>query len=328
MPDSLLGVVAFVLTGTLSALAVGWVRSHALRRGLLDRPNERSSHQVAKPRGGGLGLVLTVLVMIPVVAPEARTLAALLSAAGVASVAAIGWMDDRGGVAVRLRLLVHVLAGCAVLPLTSGLPLPAVIVWLGPIWWVFWTVSAINVVNFVDGIDGIIGLQVLVFATFVAITADAGGLAQLSALVLGGASLGFLLWNWSPARIFMGDVGSGALGVLVVVVGALRLREPGADFIAVYSTLLPIFLDAAVTIVRRIRRREHLSVAHRSHLYQRIANGGAGHALVAGGYAATSVACGVAATLTSVSGITLLLLLLSGCAALWVLAERMFARAA
>jgi UDP-N-acetylmuramyl pentapeptide phosphotransferase/UDP-N-acetylglucosamine-1-phosphate transferase len=157
-------------------------------------------------------------------------------------------------------------------------------------WWVFWTVSSINVTNFLDGIDGMIGLQGLVFGLHVARLDSGQGSASIMAAALAGSAVGFLAWNWAPAKIFMGDVGSAALGMLLVVTGVLAQRTGQWPVSVVFLPLYPIFLDAAATLFRRWRRGDSLTQAHRAHLYQRLANGGWGHAPVSLLYGAAAVA--------------------------------------
>jgi Fuc2NAc and GlcNAc transferase len=321
-------MTTFGLAALVAALLVGLARWDAVRRGLIDHPQERSSHAVPTPRGGGLGLLIAAAVALlpfPDQGIVSREMVAAVAAIGL--VAAIGWVDDHGGAPVRLRLVVHIVAGALVVPLalTAPLPLPAVAAGL---WWVFWTVSAINVVNFIDGIDGLIGLQALVYGLFVALVASPGGAPQLAGLALAGASLGFLGWNWHPARIFMGDVGSGALGVVFVLLGALLVAEGEVGFVAAYAPLAGIFLDAAVTLVRRARRGERLSEAHRSHLYQRLANGGMGHPRVALVYGGLSAAAGAASLLRPHGGPVLLAVVLAALAAAGALLERRATRTA
>ncbi|MBX7118998.1 MAG: hypothetical protein K1X31_08370 [Gemmatimonadaceae bacterium] len=298
-------MIPFAIAAVLSLLLVGLVRHHALRRGLLDHPNARSSHQLPTPRGGGLGFISAFLVSVgvaisvPAGAGTDAAAAGPLLGAGAATllVAAIGWVDDHGGAPVRVRLVVHVAAGILLLPLVRGAPLPVALpLGVAAAWWVFWTVSAINVVNFIDGINGLIGLQALLYGLFAALAGASGGWVAAAGASLAGASLGFLVWNWDPARIFMGDVGSGALGVCFVALGAGLVAEGRLGFIAAFLPLAAIFLDAAVTLARRWRRGERLSEAHRSHLYQRLANGGGlGHARVATLYGASAAGAGALA---------------------------------
>lgn len=272
-----------------AAAAVALVRLDALRRAVLDVPNARSSHTRATPRGGGLGVVVVFLAGALLGgataggSPSAVPLGLCLLAA--AAVATVGWLDDHGGLAVGPRLLVHVLAGAATgfLALRVGLAPAFALVWL------FWTISSINVVNFMDGIDGLAASQAVVaFATMAAL-APAGSTARALALLGAGATAGFLCWNWAPARIFMGDVGSGTLGCLLVLVGLCVVAAARVDMVRAFLPLFPFFLDATWTMVRRARNGERITEAHRSHLYQRLANGGWGHARVTLAFAAAAL---------------------------------------
>ena len=266
-------------------VAVRLVRRYSLRHSVLDQPSERSSHTVPTPRGGGLGVVLAVaLVGVPTLAAIGTPPAALaLGALAVAAVAAVGWMDDHRPLPARARLVVHLLAGVAVACIADRwLGTASALRWLLAGWWIFWTVSSINVVNFMDGIDGLIGSQLAIYAAYVALLAPPSSVPSLLGAVVAGASLGFLHSNWAPAAIFLGDVGSGAYGILAVLVGlGLVAPDDASSFVRAYLPLFPLFLDASVTLVRRARVGERLTTPHRSHLYQRLANGPWGHARTA-----------------------------------------------
>lgn len=275
----------------------GLVRRYAVRRALLDHPNYRSSHSTPTPRGGGLGLLATwilgVALMLALGLPGGWPL--LLALVGVLAVAVVGWIDDHGGLPVRLRLVAHGLAAAVLLPLVLlPEPLPAWPRMAVVAWWIFCGIAAANVVNFIDGIDGLIGSTALVFGLYAAAVSTPGGTAAACGVALAGSAAGFLFWNWSPARIFLGDVGSNAIGFAFVIVGILLMRETGRGIILTFLPLWPIVLDASVTLIRRWRRGELLTQAHRSHLYQRLANGGWGHArvcLLYGFGALTGAAC-------------------------------------
>lgn len=289
------GVLSLFLMVTVpSAIAafvlVGLVRRYALRHQILDHPGPRASHTRPTPRGGGLGLVVALLLVLPALPGARSSLPLLLALVGVTLTALVGWLDDRSSLGVRARLVAHIVAGVTLLPL--ALWPGAVPAWLGifaAVWWVFWAVSAINVVNFMDGIDGLIGSQALIFGAHLALLGVAGGLAGAFGFALVGASAGFLIWNWPPAKIFLGDVGSGALGFLFVLGGLLLIREGEASVVTAFLPLYALFLDASVTLARRFHRGERISQAHRSHLYQRLANGGWGHARVSLLYAAVAL---------------------------------------
>jgi Fuc2NAc and GlcNAc transferase len=284
--------LTFIAALVASVALVGLVRQYALRRDVLDHPGERSSHSTPTPRGGGAGLLAAwLLVLVPSLSPGWHgSWPLLVSFAGVLAVAAIGWIDDHGGLAVRLRLVAHGVAACTLLPLVL-LP-EAVPAWPVPVaaaWWIFCAIAAANVVNFIDGIDGLIGLTALIFGGFAAVVGLPAGAAAGCGLALAGAAAGFLIWNWSPARIFLGDVGSSAIGFVFVIVGVLIMRETGRGIILTFLPLWPIVLDASATLIGRRRRGEALTQAHRSHLYQRLANGGVGHARVSLLYGAGSL---------------------------------------
>ncbi len=281
-----------LVSAVLSWILVAVVRRHALQREILDRPTDRSSHTVPVARGGGLGLTAAFLLTFCGWAGFHHSLSwrVAVALAAVVLTALIGWKDDHGGLPVTPRLLGHLVAGMMLLPLVlSPEPVP---VWLGGgavLWWLFWMVSAVNVVNFIDGIDGMIALQALVYAAHLVVLGDSADLARAYGFALGGAAIGFLLWNWAPARIFLGDVGSGALGSAFVLGGLILMRERQVSLVAAYLPLYPIFLDASVTLIRRAVRGEVLTTAHRTHLYQELANGRWGHARVSALYGFVSL---------------------------------------
>ena len=286
-----------LLVAVVSAVLVGVVRKIALMHGVMDHPTERGSHSLPTPRGGGLGAVASIVMSfggIAVVSARAgMTLASTtIIAAGIVAcmaVATIGWMDDRRGVPVRVRLAVHLIGGLAVGALSlAGNTLPALTAVLFA-WWVFWTVSSINLVNFMDGINGLVASQISIFAASLMLFGWQSSVSTWYAAAVAAACLGFLPWNFPRARIFLGDVGSGSLGYLVPFVALLIMQETGIGIIRAHLPLLPLFADATVTIMQRWRRSESLTKPHRSHLYQRLANGGLGHTRVTLLYAGLSI---------------------------------------
>ena len=282
--------------GTAAAawLLVGIVRRIVLARGVLDHPGERSSHAVATPRGGGLGLLLAALGVWTWQAARSSTFGIPLTVLGATLVAFVGWLDDRRGLPVRTRLAIHVISALFVGWLAASAEEAG---WLGVllfVWWTFWTVSSINLVNFMDGINGLVASQVAVFAVSLAAFGPVDGSTSFYAITLAAACVGFLPWNFPRARIFLGDVGSGGLGYLVPALALLVMQEQGIDIVRAHLPLLPLFGDATATIVRRWRRGERLTQAHRSHLYQRLANGRLSHGAVTGIYVVVAL-LGVAA---------------------------------
>jgi UDP-N-acetylmuramyl pentapeptide phosphotransferase/UDP-N-acetylglucosamine-1-phosphate transferase len=292
MPEALLRIAA--ISAVAAVVLVGFVRRLTLRHGVLDHPTDRSSHLVATPRGGGLGLLLAILGVSAwrTTHLDSWTLVILLLAA--CAVALVGWIDDRRDLSVRTRLVVHIIAGAtvgAVAAVTSGSAVLAPVLFAA---WTFWTVSSINLVNFMDGINGLVASQIAVFAISLAYFPDPTNAVAFVEITVAGACLGFLPWNFPRARIFLGDVGSGALGFFVPMLALLAMRGQGIDIVRAHLPLLPLFGDAVWTIFRRWRNGERLTAAHRSHLYQRLANDGLGHTPVTAMYTVAAV-CGALA---------------------------------
>jgi Fuc2NAc and GlcNAc transferase len=271
-----------------AALLTGLVRRMAVGRGVLDVPNPRSSHQVPTPRGGGLAVVLAVTVSLLLLALRGllRWDLFVALAVGGLTVALIGFVDDRRPLSAAVRLSVHFAAALWALVCLGGLPaldVGGVLVasgWVGYALGALGIVWALNLFNFMDGIDGIAASE----AAFVglggaALSMLAGGAAEvaLGGLVLAAACLGFLTWNWPPASIFLGDVGSGYLGYVIAVLAVADARgQPAALWI--WLILGGVFVvDATVTLVRRTLRRERVSQAHCSHAYQWLARSWGSH---------------------------------------------------
>jgi UDP-N-acetylmuramyl pentapeptide phosphotransferase/UDP-N-acetylglucosamine-1-phosphate transferase len=280
----------FAAAAALSAALTSWLVGWAEARGVVDRPNDRSSHTRVTPRGGGLAIVAVAglaAVAASLLDPPAtaRIMAALLPAAAIA---AVSWIDDVRSLANRVRFAAHLAAAAAA---TAALgPIREVDIGalgrleLGPAGWpltLLWIVGLTNAFNFMDGIDGIAGITAA--AAGGGLAAAAGLLGDrpvaIAALALAAGAAGFLTRNWPPARIFMGDVGSAFCGFLLAV---LPLAVPPADVprvvpVAVLA-LWPFIFDTAFTLCRRLRRGENVFQAHRSHLYQRLVIAGWSHA--------------------------------------------------
>lgn len=264
------------------ALLATWYLTHAggwLQ--ILDRPNQRSLHSQPVPRTGGLGILLAVYFgtgwFYAVHGSKPAMLWILLA---LAPVAMVSFVDDRRGVKPLVRLLVHVLAGAVLFSaglgvggdLLPGVPFPQV-AGLSAVVTVLFTVWMINLYNFMDGIDGFAGgMAVWGFGTLGLIASQNGG-SEIAVVcwIIAAAGAGFLVWNWPPARIFLGDSGSSTLGTLasgIALWGAESRIFPIWVPVLVFS---PFVVDASVTLVRRAARGEHLWVAHRDHYYQRVA---------------------------------------------------------
>ncbi len=291
---------ALISAFSASVLITGVIRAFSARLRLVDIPNERSSHEVPVPRGGGLAIVLVTLLAIFAAwyagIVDSRILVGVGGAGG--GVGLVGLLDDRFSIRASVRLLVHILAAAWFMAWCWQL-LPAVIVngsWVLSACWamviLLGIVSAVNVFNFMDGIDGLGGGQGVFLASaglwFLSM-AGRGWSVWLLLGVVAAASAGFLLWNISTARIFLGDVGSGFLGF---VLSALPLIGSGYTGIplAAWLILWGVFVaDAGTTLIRRIIRRERWYTAHRSHAYQALAQRLSSHQLVTLIYMAINV---------------------------------------
>lgn len=263
-----------------SVLFTGVARRYALQRGVLDLPNARSSHSTPTPRGGGIAVVAASAVGLALLASvhAVATREALLLAAGTLLIAAIGWLDDHTSVPPRVRLAVHVTIAILTVAAFRGFPTLDVGIaalhlgTLGAVLAVLAVVWSINLFNFMDGIDGLAGTEgTLVCAAAAALLALRGD-ASLSAIaaVIAAASAGFLCWNWPPARIFLGDVGSGALGYAIATI-AIAAERHGTVPLLASAMLYGVFVgDATVTLARRVARGERPAEAHRDHAYQRL----------------------------------------------------------
>jgi Fuc2NAc and GlcNAc transferase len=292
---ALVGLATFVLAVVLTALA----RKLALAAGLLDVPNQRSSHHVSTARGGGVAIVIACLAGLAFLAARSRIDNDLLwaLAVGGAAVAAIGFADDRYQLSALARLTVHFIAAIWAVSWLGGLaPLDVGgrlvdLGWIGDVAAVLALVWATNAFNFMDGIDGLAAGE----ATFVAVASVVLGSLAASApgagaaLIFAAACAGFLVWNWPPAKIFMGDVGSGFLGFAIGVLAIAATRhQPAAPFVWLILAGT-FFVDSGVTLGRRIQRGARIYQAHRTHAYQWLARGWRSHTRVTLAFMAVNV---------------------------------------
>ena len=262
--------LSFVLTAVL--------RRYALARSMLDVPNDRSSHTVPTPRGGGVSIVVTFLISLAVMwGWELVDSRFFFGAAGAGLlVAAVGFMDDHGHIAARWRLLGHFAGAAWVLVWTGGLaPIEVAgmvlnLRWAGDFFALFYLVWLLNLYNFMDGIDGIASVEAICVCLGACLLYWVSGHQDLiwAPLLLSMSVLGFLFWNFPPAKIFMGDAASGFLGIIM---GVLSLQAAAVEprFLWVWLILLGVFIvDATFTLLRRLLRGDKVYEAHRSHAYQ------------------------------------------------------------
>jgi len=270
----------------LSLILTGGLRRYALWRSLLDIPNARSSHSVPTPRGGGVAIVMSFLLALPWMAAAGvaswRLVWALLGAG--AGVAVLGFLDDHGHIAARWRLLGHFAAAVWGMFWLGGLPPVTIfgyvhdLAWAGYVLTAVYLVWMLNLYNFMDGIDGIASVEAICVclsaAVLIALSGPGEG-AQAAGvwlpLLLACAVAGFLFWNFPPARIFMGDAGSGFLGITLGIM-SLQAAWVAPRLMWSWLILLGVFVvDATFTLLRRLLRGDKIYEAHRSHAYQRAA---------------------------------------------------------
>ena len=279
-------VALCVAVFTVTLALTGAVRTFLRRRAILDHPNERSSHEVPTPRGGGWGLVPVLLLgWLTAVHLGGFPLAPMAVICGLAAVLGLlSWLDDLRGLPPAVRLAGQVLAVAAAL---ITVPLPGAVFWGGlppsvdllaaGVLWVWY----INLFNFMDGIDGITGVETVSTGIGVAVAVLVAGFAvPLGAFgwIAAAAAAGFLVWNWQPAKIFLGDVGSVPLGFLL---GWMLLWLAAVGQGAAALIIAGYYLtDATVTLVRRAARGEKVWRAHREHFYQQAVQRGASHGRV------------------------------------------------
>lgn len=279
----------------LAVLAVSWVltlglRRYALAKSLMDIPNERSSHSVPTPRGGGVAIVVAFLLALPVLTGlNLLSTEALYGLFGSGLlVAIIGFADDHGHIAARWRLLGHFIAAGWALFWFNGLPpieffgVVFDLGWFGNILALVYLVWMLNLYNFMDGIDGLASAEAISVCVGMCFVYWVSGNVELvwAPLILAAAVAGFLWWNFPPARIFMGDAGSGFLGV---VLGGLAIQsvEVSPEMLWSWIILLGIFVvDATWTLIQRLIRGDKVYEAHRSHGYQHLTNRFESHLVV------------------------------------------------
>jgi UDP-N-acetylmuramyl pentapeptide phosphotransferase/UDP-N-acetylglucosamine-1-phosphate transferase len=251
--------------------------------GLSDVPNHRSSHQEPTPTGGGLGIFLSLCVSLMLyfaIGHWGKDNWALIGlVAGILIIGIVGFIDDRKSLRVSVRMASY-LSAAIIVVVTIG-PLRSIdFPFLGTIRFgalavpisLIWIIAVTNIYNFIDGIDGLAAGEGVLAGGFLAYIGSLTGNTQVSAigLFVAAASLGFLLFNFPPAKIFMGDVGSTTLGftfAAVAIIGSQNKANP-IPFLVMLLLLGSFLFDGTITLVRRALKRERLYEAHRDHFYQ------------------------------------------------------------
>ena len=285
--ESAIFISCVILT---SVLITELLRVYAHKKQLYDVPNSRSSHTEDTPRGGGAAIVLAFLGSLSLFYYFDGILlhdyVALLGAGGLVS--AVGFWDDHTHVHARIRLFFHILAGVWALSwigINTNLDFgygEMNLGWFGFVVGLLFLVWLINLYNFMDGIDGIASVETIFVSTSAAVFLYINGDTDtaFSLCLLAAACLGFLVWNWPPAKIFMGDVASGFLGITLGVF-ALFTSNEGHISIWTWLILLGVFVvDATYTLLKRMHLSERWYEAHRCHAYQFAAEKSGSHRFV------------------------------------------------
>ena len=288
-----LTMLAGVLAPTALTAFFAWrALRYARWRGMFDQPGQRRSHAQATPRGGGIAMVFTMIVVAAGVWRVEGSAIFLVFAIALIAVAGIGWIDDHKALSAKVRLAIHLLASLAFawwllrdsphrVHAAHGFALVVVAT--------LWLAACINFWNFMDGSNGLVTIQsafvafvIFVWGGFVAGDVFDGGRSwTFMALALFGACLGFLPFNFPNARIFMGDVGSGGLGFAC---GTLLLVSVAKNPASSWPLLLApsaLLMDASLTLASRILNKRRWTKPHREHLYQWLIRSGQSHARVA-----------------------------------------------
>jgi len=289
MPGPVLLAAVVAAAGLIACLGTRALIPLLRQAAVLDHPNERSSHEAPTPRGGGIALFVAILVAwLALIAAGAAAPLLLVVLFGAVLLAAVSWVDDLRGLSPAMRLLAQCVAVGLALGMVALIGAPILSRGWLPQWldavaagllWLWF----VNLFNFMDGIDGLagseaaaIGLGLMLFAGF-----GVGRDPELMILdaTVAAAAIGFLVWNWAPARIFLGDVGSVPLGYLL----GFLLLEQAARGRWKLALILPLYFlaDATITLSCRLARGERVWQAHREHFYQRaVQQRGLGHAAV------------------------------------------------
>ncbi len=281
-------IITFFFSTLLSWLLTSRVRQYALKKDLLDIPNARSSHSVPTPRGGGLSIIIVLLLsaVASLFLPNAPVPLLVSLVLATVAYAILGWQDDKHDLPASIRFLFQLLIATIFTAWLAwyGTPeftlsIAGIAIILSSVLWIAWMA---NLYNFMDGIDGISAVETIILGTTTSYWFAMSGAISIAiiCIAVAGAALGFLRWNWSPAKIFMGDVGSLALGAffaIMAMIGSSSLGIPFSAFLILYAVYLA---DSGVTLLRRMIKRERWWQAHRCHFYQRAVQSGYSHAQV------------------------------------------------
>ena len=294
------GVFAGLLIIFAMSCAAVWVLVR--QAGRMDVPNQRSMHTISTPTGAGIVMVLVLLLGSSYLFVNLASIQFLIITVVLAMLAFIGWRDDKNYLSVGSRMTMFVVFSLPIIlfigvidqisfgdlgSLYLPFPIAAILTLVGFIW-------LLNLYNFMDGMDGLAAMQTIIAsAGFLVLSVDVAffsnsffdALTYSSAIallcgILFAATLGFLVWNWSPAKIFMGDVGSLPIGGFFAICCIMAVRELEVSALSCILILGVFIFDASYTLVARLMRGEKVTEAHRSHIYQRLAATGVPHSRI------------------------------------------------
>ncbi|WP_353674395.1 glycosyltransferase family 4 protein [Synechocystis sp. LKSZ1] len=283
-------LIILLLSFSMSLLITKRVQVLALNKSLIDIPNERSSHQVPTPRGGGIGFTAAFLIILMLInwLPDINLSPNLFLFLVITPLAIVGFLDDRYNLPSGLRYTIQLASALLTVwhygnfpqPWLDSLGIGGLLLALGLTAIGF--TALVNFYNFMDGLDGFITTITTIQLSFIALF-----LNQPIWWLFIAALLGFLYWNWSPAKIFMGDVGSTVLGAVVAIA---LIQSPTTELAwSALAITLPVTADTIYTLIIRLRRGENIFLAHRSHLFQRLHQAGWSHAQVTVAYGVLTI---------------------------------------
>jgi Fuc2NAc and GlcNAc transferase len=268
-------IIIIILAVSVTYTFVYFYREWALKKSIIDLPNERSSHLSPTPRGGGIGIVITfylVIIYLFLQQEISRKLFfALLPGIGIAL---LGFIDDKISLSPKLRFTGQVFLSAVALYFLGGFS-GYFLKDLGVVWFLIGLLGFvwfINLFNFLDGSDGYASMEAISVSLIMWFFTGSDILLYLCFSVIG-----FLIWNWPKAKIFMGDVGSTTLGFILIVLGVYMHNIHCLDFLFWLLMTSLFWFDATATLIRRFLNRENLSEAHKKHIYQRAIQGGLSH---------------------------------------------------
>tara|TARA_R110002110_G_scaffold365271_3_gene575159 strand:- start:76546 stop:77583 length:1038 start_codon:yes stop_codon:yes gene_type:complete len=319
-----------------SGLIIYLIRQYSIRKDLFDVPNNRSSHTTPTPKGGGIGIVLTLLITISALFAydmiESNLALSLLL--GLSIVAITGLIDDFKNISALKRALTYVISALLSIYLIGGFTTVSInnytlqLSHAGYLFSVLFVVWLINLYNFMDGTDGFAAIQTIMVSLFCGYLFMTAENIPFTILILGlfSSTLAFLYWNWSPAKIFMGDVGSCSIGFLF---GLLTIYTEAKNIISISVWLIllaPFIGDATYTLFKRILNREKWYQAHNSHAYQRFYQSGFTHSQLAIGLFMINLLivwpCATIANFDKSLELAMLILVYSLIGTLWLLGQK------